>query len=169
MSTFFSYQSILSELNDSGKLDTASILHNDKNYPTFSSVEELLLHPDNDPTGIQHQFESFATADNVAYPLILIRDDIFSHAEALKKLESLVSQLLDDNGDQEEYDIISVLRERGYDKPKSYSLESIEDVESRNQFISRFEAVHDLFESQPLIRHLVPGENGNVTSETEAS
>ena len=150
-----SYQSILSELNDDGKLDTARVLHNNKNFPAFSSIEELLSYPDDDPTGIRHQFENFITAKNLVYPVILIRDDIFHHTEAVKELKKLVSQLLG----EEEYDILSILNERGYDQPKSHSLESIMDSELKNQFIRRFEDIHDTFQSQPLIRLLKPDSN----------
>ena len=85
------------------------------------------------------------------YPVILIRDEIFHHTEAMKELKRLVNQLLG----EEEYGILSRLNEMGYDdKPKSHSLESIEDSELKSQFIRRFEDIHVMFESQPLIRLL---------------
>jgi hypothetical protein len=51
-----SYSSILSELKENGNLDTAKIIHNDQSYPRFSSLEQLLSHPDDDPIGIRNQF-----------------------------------------------------------------------------------------------------------------
>ena len=73
----------------------------------------------------------------------------------MKELKRLVNQLLG----EEEYDILSILNERGYDQPKRHSLESIMDSELKNQFIRRFEDIHDTFVSQPLIRLLKPDSN----------
>ena len=127
-------------------------MHNNKHYPTFSTLKELLLHPDDDPMGIRNQFEQFLAADNLVYPIILIRDDIFDNADAMKKLDSLVSQMVDDD----EYDIISVLTDKGYEKPTSSSLGSIQNAELQKQFISRYADLNDMFEKQPLIRILMP-------------
>ena len=127
------------------------MLHNNKVFPELSTLDDLLSHPDQDPLGIKNQFEHFLTA-NVSYPILLVRDDALHHADNLGKLNALVTELADD----ETYDISPIAK--AYNRPNSYSLGSISDTELREQFVERYSALNDLFESQPLIRLLIPSQ-----------
>jgi hypothetical protein len=70
----------------------ARLLHNDKSYLKFNTLEELISHPDPDPFGIQSQFEQFLTA-RVPYPILLVRYDIMQHRAGLEKLDSTIYTL----------------------------------------------------------------------------
>jgi hypothetical protein len=144
-----SYSSILSELEENNNLDTAKILHNDKTYPSFSSLEQLLSHPDEDPMGIRNQFEKFLTADNLDYPIMLVRDDALESHDAVQKLNALVTKL------GFEDDITEAIAKEGINK-SNMTVESIGDDDVRERFIWRFAALDEIFASQPLIRLLLP-------------
>jgi hypothetical protein len=139
------YESILSQLKRHP--DNSKKLHNDEAYPEFSTLQQLLAHPDLDPFGIQSQFDEFLTA-NVRYPILLVRYDVFSSAVALKKLQTLVEKLLGRN-----YSFTSLLS-KGY-KRKS-TLESISNSTLREQFLDRYSHLQEIFDSQPVIRLLMP-------------
>ena len=117
-----------------------------QNSPSFSSLEQLLSHPDDDPTGIMHQFESFLTADNLNYPIVLVRDDALIDPTSMRKLNKIMAKL----GHQD--DILQGF----YFPPKSISLESITNLRLRESFKKRFSALNDVFESQPMIRVILP-------------
>ena len=142
---FFSYESILSQLRR--HTDNPIKLHNDESYYEFSSLEELLLHPDQDPFGIKSQFDHFLT-DKVSYPIVLVRYESLNNLKSLEKLESLVSKL---TGNQ--YNFTS-LYDEGYKRESSLDL--ITDGILREQFVQRYSDLQQIFESQPLIRLLMP-------------
>lgn len=152
--TTFSYGSILSELNGTGSLDTAKLLHNDNTHPTFSTLEGLLSYPDDDPMGIRNQFEHFLLASNLNYPIILVRDDALARADLTEKLDGLISQLANET----DFSISQAVANMGLEKVKSQSMESIGNPDTREQFVERYSALNKLFESQPLIRLLIPNE-----------
>lgn len=116
-----------------------------QNSPSFSSLEQLLSHPDDDPTGIMHQFESFLTADNLDYPIVLVRDDVLIDPTSMRQLNKIMAKL----GHQG-----TILQEFYF--PKSISLESITNLRLRESFKKRFSALNDVFESQPMIRVILP-------------
>ena len=125
----------------------ARLLHNDKSYPKFNTLEALLAHPNSDPFGIQSQFEQFLTA-RVSYPILLVRNDIMQHLDGLEKLESIIYNIIG-----KRYDLVSL-----YDKEYTtkYPLEVVENVMLRDEFRDRYSELDQFFESQPLIRLLMP-------------
>ena len=119
----------------------------------------MLSHPDDDPMGIRYQFENFLTADDVMYPIILVKDVALENPEALQKLNGTFSDL----GIEE--DIIGMISKKGFNK--STNLDFITDADLRERFIERFASLNNMFESQPLIRLLLPKEQAalsNITS-----
>jgi hypothetical protein len=98
---------------------------------------------------MRNQFERFLTADNLEYPIILVRDDALESLDAMQKLNALVTKL------GYEKDVAAVIAKKGFNKLK-ISVESIGDKNMRDRFIERFAALHDVFESQPLVRLLLP-------------
>ena len=88
---FQRYESILLQLDKNPNM--ARLLHNDKLYPKFNTLKELLAHPDSDPFGIQSQFEQFLTA-RVPYPILLVRYDVMQHLDGLEKLESIIENTI---------------------------------------------------------------------------
>ena len=125
----------------------ARYLHNDKSYPKFNTLEELLAHPDSDPFGIQSQFEQFLTA-RVLYPILLVRYDIMQHLDGLEKLESIMYNIIGKS-----YDLVSL-----YDKKYTtkYPLEVVDNVKLRDEFRERYSELNKVFKAQPLIRLLLP-------------
>ena len=122
-------------------------LHNDEDYYEFYTLGDLLSHPDQDPFGIKSQFEQFLTA-NVRYPILLVRYNIFNNHEALHKLETVVSALA---GNQ--YNFTSLFVENYQRKS---TLESISNATLREKFVERYSELNEIFNSQPLIRLLMP-------------
>ena len=149
-SVLSSYSSIISEINNNGNLDTTKIIHNDNTYPRFLSLDQLLHHPDDDPTGIRHQFENYLTANNLVYPIILLRDDALEHPQSIKRLNKFVSHFGYDD------DITDLLDKKGFRKLNSPSLDSIEDDDLRERFEKRFLSLNATFESQPIVNILLP-------------
>ena len=119
--------------------------------PSFTSLEQLLSHPDDDPTGIMHQFESFLTPDYINYPVVLVKDQVLIDPTSMRKLNKIMAEL----GHQED---MNMLQE--FYRPKSTSLESITNSSLRESFRKRFSALNDVFESQPMIRVILPNEEG---------
>jgi hypothetical protein len=113
----------------------------------FSTLEELLLHPDQDPFGIKSQFESFLTA-NVTYPIILVKCDTFHHLSSLQKLGQIVSEI---TGIEHNFTSMFI---NGYNRTSSIA--SISNSTLREQFIKRYSQLNDMFNSMPLI-HLKQG------------
>ena len=118
-------------------------MHNDEAYLEFSTLEELLEHPDHDPFGIQNQFEEFLTASSVNYPILLVKYDTFRHPSALLKLGSVVSKI---TGTQ--YNFTSLSSE---DYKRTSSIGSISNSTLREQFIERYSRLNEIFDSQPLL------------------
>ena len=125
----------------------ARLLHNDKSYPKFNTLEELLAHPDSDPFGIQSQFEQFLTA-RVPYPKLLVRNDIMQHLDGLEKLESIIYNIIG-----KRYDLVSL-----YDKEYNtkYGLEVVDNDRLRDEFRDRYSELDKVFKAQPLIQLLMP-------------
>ena len=125
----------------------ARLLHNDKLYPKFNTLEELLAHPDPDPFGIQSQFEQFLTA-RVPYPIALVRYDIMQQKDGLEKLESIIYSIIG-----KRYDLVSL-----YDKEYNtkYGLEVVENIKLRDEFRERYSKLDQFFKAQPLIRLVMP-------------
>eukprot|EP00956_Cyclotella_meneghiniana_P044702 scaffold331331_cov96-Cyclotella_meneghiniana.AAC.4 len=119
--------------------------------PSFTSLEQLLSHPDDDSTGIMHQFESFLTADYINYPVVLVKDQVLIDPTSMRKLNKIMAEL----GHQED---MNMLQE--FYRPKSTSLESITNSSLRESFRKRFSALNDVLESQPMIRVILPNEEG---------
>ena len=119
--------------------------------PRFTSLEQLLSHPDDDPTGIMHQFESFLTPDYINYPVVLVKDQVLIDPTSMRKLNKIMAEL----GHQED---MNMLQE--FYRPKSTSLESITNSSLRESFRKRFSALNDVLESQPMIRVILPNEEG---------
>ena len=138
------YESILLQLDKNPNM--ATLLHNDKSYPKFNTLEELLAHPDLDPFGIQSQFEQFLTA-RVPYPTLLVRNDVMQHLDGLKKLESIIYNIIG-----KRYDLVEL-----YDKKYNtkYPLEVVENTKLRDEFRDRYSELDKVFKSQPLIRLLL--------------
>ena len=125
----------------------ARLLHNDKLYPKFNTLKELLAHPDSDPFGIQSQFEQFLTA-RVPYPIALVRYDIMQQKDGLEKLESIIYSIIG-----KRYDLVSL-----YDKEYNtkYGLEVVENIKLRDEFRERYSKLDQFFKAQPLIRLVMP-------------
>ena len=140
------YESILSQLGGRHP-DNAMKLHNDDQNPEFFTLDNLLSHPDQDPFGMTSQLDYFLAA-NVRYPILLVRYDVLNNLEALHKLEIVMSELA---GVQ--YNFIFLFVENY--KRKS-SLESISNATLREQFVLRYSGLSEIFNSQPLIRLLMP-------------
>ena len=140
------YESILSQLGGRHP-DNAMKLHNDDQNPEFFTLDNLLSHPDQDPFGMTSQLDYFLAA-NVRYPILLVRYDVLNNLEALHKLEIVMSELA---GVQ--YNFIFLFVENYKRKP---SLESISNATLREQFVLRYSGLSEIFNSQPLIRLLMP-------------
>jgi hypothetical protein len=104
--------------------------------------------------GIRNQFEHFLLASNLNYPIILVRDDALARADLTEKLDGLISQLANET----DFSISQAVANMGLEKVKSQSMESIGNPDTREQFVERYSALNKLFESQPLIRLLIPNE-----------
>ena len=100
--------------------------------------------------GIRNQFEHFLTANDMIYPILLVRDDTFGDSDATEQLVSLVSEFAGD----EQRNILSTLKV--FSEPKAHSIESITNSDLRKQFVERYSGLNELFESQPYIRLLKP-------------
>ena len=116
----------------------------------------MLSHPDNDPMGIRYQFENFFTAEDLDYPILLVKDDALRVPEAVQKLNNILSQLGFDD------DITEIISKKGFNQSKT--LESITDTDLRERFRERFASLNKMFELQPLIRLLLPKGNVSITS-----
>ncbi len=146
--------------------EIARIMHNDGSYPIFSTLEDILSHPDVDPIGIRSQFEQFLAAENVAYPIVLVKDDVFRHVDELERLGSMVSRLLAGDSDGDDgamspgYDFTSLLvaddEDRRGRRVENAALESISNVSLRDGLIERYSALNEIFESRPLIQLVMP-------------
>ena len=131
----------------------ARLLHNDKSYPKFNTLEGLLSNPDPDPFGIQSQFEQFFTA-RVPYPILLVRYDIMQQKDGLEKLESTIYSIIG-----KRYDLVSL-----YDKEYNtkYGLEVVENIKLRDEFRDRYSELNKVFKAQPLIRLVMPQDANRI-------
>ena len=144
--------------------EIARIMHNDGSYPIFSTLEDLLSHPDVDPIGIRSQFDQFLAAENVAYPIVLVRDDIFRHGDELERLGSMVSRLLsgdsdgDDDARSRRYDFTSLLAATTCSgrRTENAALESISNASLRDGLVERYSALNEIFDSRPLVQLVMP-------------
>jgi hypothetical protein len=146
--------------------EIARIMHNDRSYPIFSTLEDLLSHPDVDPIGIRSQFEQFLAAENVAYPIVLVRDDVFRHGDELERLGLMVSRLLagdsdvDDGSRSRRYNFTSLSaaddKDRRGHRAENAALESISNASLRDRLVERYSALNEIFDSRPLIQLVMP-------------
>jgi len=139
------YESILFQLDKNPNM--ARLLHNDKSYPKFNTLEDLLAHPDPDPFGIQSQFEQFLTA-RVSYPILLVRYEIMQQKDGLEKLESIIYNIIG-----KRYDLVSLYNKEYTTK---YPLEVVDNVKLRDEFRDRYSELNEVFKAQPLIRLVMP-------------
>ena len=127
-------------------------MHNDASYPQFSTVEELLSHPAHDPIGIRAQFDEFLAAENVAYPIILVRDDVFRDRNELERLEVMVAKLRADH----QYDFSSLLVDDDQRSANDVALNSISNDTFRDDFFQRYLPLNKIFNSQPKLQLIMP-------------